>query len=93
MEIMKLLPLPLDIINVIISYTIQKIPKTDTRYDLLLTIPRKQIINKCESVLFTNNRFVLVIHASEHLVNYRFADLDNINDDYQEYILWQYIDV
>lgn len=47
-HIMMLLPLPFDIVNIIISYNITRISKTDSRYALLLTIPK----NKKSVLLF-----------------------------------------
>ena len=55
--ILKLFPLPLDVVDIIMSYAIQKIPKTDIRYDLLLTIPKKY--SSC-----TENSFVFLPSSS-----------------------------
>jgi hypothetical protein len=84
-NILKLLPLPLDVINIIISYTVQKIPKTDIRYDLLLTIPKKSSSNKENSFsLLNNNNFVLFVLINSNSVKYTF---NNFNGNLQEYIL------
>ena len=85
---MKLLPLPLDIINIIMSYIIQPIPKTDERYELLRTIPRKRTCNSSEYVIFSNNRFVFIVNIKPSLVYYKFVDLDNNNEHEQEYFLF-----
>jgi hypothetical protein len=84
-NILKLLPLPLDVINIIISYTVQKIPKTDIRYELLLTIPKKSSSNTENSFsLLNNNNFVLFVLINSNSVKYTF---NNFNGNLQEYVL------
>ena len=86
-NIMELIPLPLDIIREIMSYTIQKIPKTDKRYDLILASSKKNSIihtQTCYTIL--NNKFVLVVITKLPMVLYTFVNLET--DIVQEYILW-----
>ena len=96
--ILKLLPLPLDVVDIIMSYAIQKIPKTDIRYDLLLTIPKKSsscslnsyvmlpslpcTFQTCKGVL--EHKFVLFVFISSNNVLYTF---NNFIDNLQTYKL------
>lgn len=84
-NILKLLPLPLDVVDIIMSYAIQKIPKTDIRYDLLLTLPKKSSSHTQNSYTFLkNHKFVLFVFIDSNSVKYTF---NNFNDNLQEYIL------
>jgi len=95
-NILKLLPLPSDVLDIIMSYAIQKIPKTDIRYDLLLTIPQKYSAGIVNSFVFlpsssdtsfqmrNNNKFVLFVFISSNNVLYTF---NNFIDNLQTYKL------
>ena len=84
-NILKLLPLPLDVVDIIMSYAIQKIPKTDIRYDLLLKIQNKHSSHRENSfLLFDNNKFVLFVLIRSNSVTYTF---NNFKGNLQEYIL------
>lgn len=93
METIKILPLPLDVINEIILYTIVRIPKTDYRYDILLTIPIKRMIINSVYVRFTNDKYMLIVTVNPNIVYYRFSNINNYElldnqEFYQDYFFW-----
>lgn len=89
-DIIKILPLPLEIVYKIASYdrilAIKKLPKTDERYNLLRTIPLKQITyDQLGDILgiktiFTNSHKILSITLLEKELLVTYLNIDNDNE-------------
>jgi hypothetical protein len=93
MDILKLLPLPLELIDIIASYdrqlSVKKLKKMDCRYTLLNTIPKKSITHlannkKGYQINFTNRNHKLVVIYTEIELLFVFVNL--WDDEHYSYI-------
>lgn len=96
--LLEILPLPKEIIHFIASYdrvlSIKPIPKTDTRYNILLNIPSKHITYYEDLVVrgwivrFAKRSHILSMVFQEKQENI-YTYINTVNDDRCGIYLWE----
>lgn len=96
--LLEILPLPKEIIHFIASYdrilSIKPIPKTDSRFNLLVNIPSKQITYYEDYVVrgwlvrFANRSHILSMVFQEKQENI-YTYINTVNDDRCGLYLWE----
>lgn len=64
------------------SYAVQKISKTDFRYDLLLKIPKKHSSDELSYTFLMNRKHILFVYVKTNSVIYTITNFNGSTRDY-----------